>query len=117
MNNNNFQDIGKVLESNLKKECCSKKITVIVLKYNNQTNSFVKLYDKICDACEENENFALYPLDRILKLNDKHHRPSGIVCRDCSQRNCKKEGCIVSLIIDDSKNTRFSRMDKMEIFI
>ena len=117
MNTNDFQDIGSTLESYLKGDCCSKKILLILYKSKKKSDCEIKLYDTICDACIENNNFQLYSLDKILKLNNSDNRKDGIVCRDCVTWGCEKEGCIISLIIDDGQNTRFSKMNRVEIII
>lgn len=102
------------LNENLKKNYCATEITPYLI-VDPKKNLFVKLYDTICDACNETENFAWYPLNTIITLNNKTNRSTGITCRDCKKRDCKTEGCVISLRIDLSQNTRFSKINKLEI--
>jgi len=78
-------------------------------------NLFVKLYDTICDACNETENFAWYPLNTIITLNTRENRPAGIICRNCKTRNCNTEGCVISLRIDLHTKYSFYKINKLEI--
>lgn len=92
------------LEENLKSDCCSNS-------FNINTSQFcIKLYDTINDACAENENFAWYPLERIVSLNNKLERDKGIPCHQCDNQKC-----VISLRIDENENTRFCVADNLEI--
>ncbi|MDD5150898.1 MAG: hypothetical protein PHC28_10555 [Flavobacterium sp.] len=104
------------LNENLKKNCCAKEVTLFDKKLKSNVTTHIKLYDKISDACEENDNYEWYLLDEICKLNCKLVRPNGIVCHNCEIEFDKKNTkCVISLIIDNSENTRFGRIDKLEI--
>ncbi len=96
----------KDLESNLKLDCCDSKFQIKPFK------SLIKLFDTIDDACEENNNFSWYEFEETVDLNTKFNRPKGIVCH-----KCKNQKCIVSLIIDESENTRFCVAGNVEIKI
>jgi hypothetical protein len=70
----------------------------------------IKLYDRINDACEENERFMWHEIFRIHQHNNSEARPAGIVCHKCINNG----KCIVSLKID-KKNTRFAVIEKIEL--
>jgi hypothetical protein len=114
MENQKINELLAELNENLKLNCCAKEITPQLI-IDPKKSLFVKLYDTICDACNETENFALYPLHSIIHLNNKTNRPSGIICRDCKEQGCKTEGCVISLRINSRGNTRFSKINKLEI--
>ena len=99
----------KTLTENLKNDCFAKTITPV-----GATLNLVKLYDTICDACEENSNFDWYSLGDVFAFNSEAARPKGIICHNCEEK-CNTKGCIISLIIDKDENTRFCKIDKMEI--
>ena len=84
--------ISKDLQENLSSKCCGKFILTNIPK-NPQ---YIKLYDRINDACEENERFKWYEISRIHKFNNSEARPSGILCHKC----INKVKCIVSLKIN-----------------
>jgi hypothetical protein len=94
----------KKLEDNLKTDCCSNKLTI------NADNHIIKLYDSINDACEENQNFAWYPFEHIVSLNDIISRETGIPCHHCDNKKC-----VISLRIDNHQNTRFCVVGNIEI--
>ena len=103
-----------------KKKCCAKEISSILSTEPNK-HFYLKLYDTICDACNETEKFALYPLHIIINLNNIENRPTGIVCRDCQRKECKSEGCVISLLAKVFDNTHsnsdylYSKTNKLEI--
>jgi hypothetical protein len=97
-------NLFKKIEDNLKSGCCSTDLTI------NVDNHIIKLYNTINDACEENQNFVWYPLERIVSLNDNIKRKSGIPCHQCDNHKC-----VISLIIDDKENTRFCVAENIEI--
>ncbi len=118
MTNVTIDEIVKDLETNLKNNCCTKQLVALVNKSSEDLSMIVvKLYDKICDACTENTSFAFYQLQKISLLNNLVNRPKGIVCSDCSERGCDAVGCVISLIIDEFENTRFTKANKIEIYI
>lgn len=92
------------LEENLKSDCCSNTLNI------NTSHFCIKLYDTTNDACEENENFAWYPLERIVSLNNNSVKSNGIPCH-----HCENQKCIISLRIDENENTRFCVADNLEI--
>ena len=92
------------LKDNLKKDCCSLNLKV------QPINFLIKLYDTIEDACLQNENFAWFPLEKIVELNLKEVRPKGIICHMCD--NGKQ---IISLIKDYNENTMFCILNEIEI--
>jgi hypothetical protein len=98
--------IFKDLQENLSSKCCGKFILTNIPK-NPQ---YIKLYDRINDACEENERFKWYDLSIINKFNISEARPSGIVCHKCSKSGKR----IVSLRIN-KKNTRFAVIENIEL--
>ena len=97
-------DLFKKLEDNLKSDCCSTNLTI------KPDNHIIKLYNTINDACEENQNFAWYPLERIVSLNDNISKPDGIPCHKCDNKKC-----VISLRIDNHPNTRFCVAGNIEI--
>ena len=101
-----FSQLIKDLEDNLSSKCCGKFIPTNIPK-NPQ---YIKLYDRINDACEENERFRWYLVSTIHKYNNSDTRPSGIVCHKCSNNG----KCIFSLRID-KKNTRFAVIGNIEV--
>ena len=92
------------LEENLKKDCCTFSLNI------NTSQFCIKLYDTKNDACEENENFAWYLLERIASLNNKLERDKGIPCHHCDNKKC-----VISLRIDENENTRFCVAGNLEI--
>lgn len=109
-------EITTILEPNLSANCCGTKITTVIKKMKSSLGPNIKLYDTICDACNETANFEWYLLEEILDLNSKELRSNGIVCHDCKQAcNSTNDKCVISLIINASGHTRFSRIDKLEI--
>lgn len=94
----------KQLEENLKSDCCSKSLDI------NTSQICIKLYDTINDACAENENFAWYPLERIVSLNNHSVKSNGIPCHQCDNQKC-----IISLRIDNHPNTRFCVLGNVEL--
>jgi hypothetical protein len=92
------------LNDNLKKDCCTLSLKI------KHVNFLIKLYDTIEDACLQNENFAWYPLVKIVELNLKKVRPKGIICHMCD--NGKQ---IISLIKDYNENTMFCILNEIEI--
>jgi hypothetical protein len=101
-----IQQAFKDLQDNLKSNCCDNfNLSAIP---NNA--SYIKLYHKRSDACEQNNRFKWYDIAKIHKCNDASARPSGIVCYKCPNN----EKCIVSFRID-KKNTRFAVIGKIEL--
>jgi hypothetical protein len=98
--------IFKDLQENLNSECCGE----FVLSNIPKNTKYIKLYDRINDACEENERFKWYEISRIHQHNNSEARPSGIVCHKCP----KSDKCIVSLRID-KKNTRFAVIGNIQL--
>jgi hypothetical protein len=98
--------IFKDLQENLSSNCYGKFVLSNIIK-NPQ---YIKLYDRINDACEENERFGWYEISKIHQYNNSDARPSGIVCHKCT--SCNK--CIVSLRINN-KNTRFAVIENIEL--
>jgi len=96
--------------ANLKMDCCTDAVLVYSDRTTYRNLEQVKLYDKIEDACLENNNFNWYSVTTILGLNDAVNRPKGIVCHHCPNGKC-----VLSLIIDKSENTRFCVGNKIEI--
>jgi hypothetical protein len=70
--------ILKDLQENQSSKCCGKFILTNIPK-NPQ---YIKLYDRINDACEENERLKWHELSIIHKFNNSEARPSGIVCHN-----------------------------------
>jgi hypothetical protein len=98
--------IFKDLQENLSSKCCGK----FILSNIPKNPQYIKLYDRINDACEENERFKWYELSIIHKFNNSEARPSGIVCHKCAS----KVKYIVSLKIN-KKNTRFAVIGSIEL--
>jgi hypothetical protein len=98
--------IFKDLQENLSSKCCGKFVLSNIIK----KLQYIKLYDRINDACEENDRFQWYEIARIYQHNISEARPLGIVCHKCS----KSGKCIVSLRID-KKNTRFAVVGSIEL--
>jgi hypothetical protein len=92
------------LEENLKSDCCTNSLNI------NTSQFCIKLYNTINDACEENENFVWYSLERIVSLNNKLERDKGIPCHHCDNKKC-----VISLRIDENENTRFCVIGNMEL--
>ncbi len=92
----------KVLEKNLKSNCCVKTLSAVPAAYQS-----IKLYDTIKDACLQNLNFKWYNLNKILKLNSNTDRPTGIVCHECSNGNC-----VLSIKIN-KRHTRFCEVNSI----
>lgn len=91
------------LSNNLRANCCIKTVGLEVCP-NDPT--MVVLWDKISDACDGNNNKSCYSLAAIINLNIMENRPTGIVCHKCNNG-----GCVISLIIDSHKNTRFAKIN------
>jgi hypothetical protein len=92
------------LNDNLKKDCCALSLKI------KPINFLIKLYDTIEDACLQNENFAWYPLIKIIELNKKSARKKGIVCNKCNNGKC-----LISLRINSKQHTRFAVIDAIEL--
>ena len=73
---------------------------------------YIKLYLKVCHACNESINHAWYPLEEILRLNANSIRP--ISYCNSERYNCGIDGIILSLKVRD-RNNRYTRIDKLEI--
>ncbi|OYU82650.1 MAG: hypothetical protein CFE24_15010 [Flavobacterium sp. BFFFF2] len=100
--------------NNLKPDCCTNNIRVV----GNPILKEVKLFDKIEDACHQNQNNSWYPIEDVVDFNNMANRPTGIVCHSCKNENKKEDienVCVISLIIDNHKNTRFSLSDSVEV--
>lgn len=120
MENQKINQLLAELNENLKLNCCAKEITPQLI-IDPKKSLFVKLHDTICDACNETENFAWYPLHTIILLNNTTNRSSGIICRDCKEKKCNIEGCVVSLLVkvyatpNSKPDYRYSNINKLEI--
>lgn len=101
-----FSQLIKDLQDNLSSKCCGKFNFNVVP--NGATN--IKLYDRRRDACDEDNGFKWYEIERIHTHNTKDARPTGIVCHKCSNNG----KCIVSLRVD-KKNTRFAVIGNIEV--
>lgn len=99
-----FSQLIKDLEDNLSSKCCGKFNFNVVP--NGATN--IKLYDRRRDACDENNRFKWYEIERIHTHNTKDARPTGIICYKCPN----DDKCIVSIRID-GKNTRFCNINNI----
>jgi len=86
----------QVMNDNLRNDCCTKRITFHVSKGE------VKLFNKIEDAIEGNDQYAFYQLEKIVELNNQGNRPSGIVCH-----KSKNGKCVISLIVDEHPHYRY----------
>jgi len=104
------------LSKNLKTNCCQNEITSIIKRLKSTISPHVKLYDTIEDACSVNNNYQWYLLDEICNLNNHIERPNGLNCHECKEPNSNFAVCVFSLRIDENENTRFSRIDNLEIF-
>lgn len=116
MENQDINQLVSELNENLKNNCCATEITPFFKRLRSNAESHVKLYDKFCDACEENDNYEWYLLSEIHRLNTIQARRHGIICHDCEKEcNVKNKSCSISLIIDENENTRFGLINKLEI--
>lgn len=101
---------------NLKADCFDGEVTPIIKKLKSNLKPQIKLYDRKCDACEENEKFQWYLLEDIIQLNTNRNLPF----HSCKEE-CNVEGCVISLIVKeyDNPNTNpdycYSKINKLEI--
>jgi hypothetical protein len=112
MENQELIEIINEFSNNLRKNCCSNILVPIVRNNNFEGRAHIKLYDKICDACHENDNYALYPIEIIVDLNSRINRGVGIKCNDCIEKGCDIEGCVLSLRINSREHTRFTKTNR-----
>lgn len=95
------------LQENLKDGCCGKfNLTILSPKARH-----IKLYNRIVDACAENNNYRWYLIEEIYQLNTPDARPSKIVCHKCA----KNGKCIISMRINSRQNTRFCVIGNIQL--
>ena len=106
------QEIKNLLNQlKLKADCFTGEVNPNIKIEKENGIPKIKLYHKICFACKEEGKFSLYPLSRILELNKNRVLPF----HNCKERDCNIEACVVSLRIDLHPNTRFTKINKLEI--
>lgn len=108
MNNDETKKLLK--ELHLKADCFSGEIIPKITFENINGIPQIKLYHKICFACNEEGRSSLYPLDRIIRLNKGRTLPFHN-CKD----ECKSDGCVISLRIYEGGRTAFTKINKIEI--
>lgn len=106
----------ETLQSIINKSIKTKKQTIklipIVINGNVNGKPYIKLYQKVCDACNETIRHAWFPLEYILEINSGTYRNTN----NCNEPkfNCNSEGIVISISIR-SKDNWFSKINKLEI--
>lgn len=114
---NDIQILESFIRSSLNPNICSDHIIFVFNGENRNDNPFIKLYDNINGACIESDNFKWYLLDEVIELNLNRETPFHY----CLERECKVEGCVVSLKVKEYENEnsnpdyRYTKIDKIEI--
>ncbi len=107
-----------VNQLNLKADCFHGQVAPILKKLKSNLKPQIKLYNRKCDACEENDNFEWYLLEEIIELNLNRKK---IPFYNCKTEGCNVEGCVISLLVKkydnahDSEHTCFTKINKLEI--
>ena len=97
------------LNENLRADCCANTMAIV----GNPILGEVKLYDRIKDACEQNNNFKWYQIADIVALNLPAARTTGIICRNCKEKT-KEVKCVLSFKVN-TRHTRFAPINRVEV--
>ena len=100
-----------VNQLNLKADCFDGEINPIIKKLKSSLKPQIKLYLHIDDACVENDDFQWYLLEDVIQFNSEREIP----VHNCLERECNVEGCVISLIVYAGGDTRFTKINKLEI--
>ena len=114
---NQEQEIKNLLNQlNLSADCFDGVVTPIIKELKSNSNTHIKLYRTVCDACKENYDFEWYLLEEIIELNSNRDLPF----HNCNVE-CSIEGCVISFLVkvyDNEHNSRkycYSKINKLEI--
>ena len=106
---NEIQILENLIRQNSNDDCCANNIRFSISGDSTKRKPFIKLYQKICFACKEAGTSALYPLERVIRLNTGKN----LNCHNCKDK-CGIEGCVISLRVYEGR-TAFTKVNNIEI--